>query len=519
MASPRRQSDHMRLVYDQPGDPRPDPERDARQLPYNIPVEQAFLGALLVNNQVLGRVEASLRPDHFFEPVHGDIYASCQHLIGLGREATPVNLAHFFVGDQRLDDVGGEQYLSVLAASLVSVLECEDYARTIVELAQRRRLIEIGNQLVQEAYRPEVDDPPAQVAHRASDAIQEALGWTPRQSVLQTASETALASLEASQAVRRGDATAGLLSGLRRLDGLTGAVRPGLLYLLGARPGMGKSALAARLVRSWARNLASGLQEDQRVPPVLVHTLEMKAAEWGSRLLSQASAIPYQDIDAGTLTDEQYAQLTRLHGELPAHLLFDETANLTLAQIRDSAFTVRRQHGGRLGALVIDHAGLIRPSADARRQYGKVHQVEEISNGLKVLAKDLGCPVLALLQLSRAVESREDKHPQLSDLRDSGAWEQDADVVMLLYRAEYYLARDLQEAESAGDLQRQGEIMQKMGRARGICEVSVPKRRGGKAGYCKLLVNLGTNRWQDLGLTAEDQREQRAEDNQGAMTL
>lgn len=438
-----------------------------RELPNNVEAEQALLGAILLAPGALSTVAGWLAPDHFFHAVHGRIYAAAQLLLVRGATISPIALAHHFREDGDLDDVGGAQYLARLAGAAVTINNTPYYGRIIVEMAARRRLIELGNETIEQAFncRPESD-----VAKVAADAIAgldaslDMLASTERRATsLAAAMEASLATTEA--AVKAGSHITGVPSGLADLDELTGGLHPGELIIAAARPGMGKTALALGIARAAAR---AG-------HPTVFFSLEMAPSQLAQRILASDSGVAANAQRRGRITPDQYAALEharRRNDEAAIDLI--DAAGMTVQTI---AATARRIHRRRkLGLVIVDYLGLVQPSESAQRR-NRENEVSEISAGLKRLARELGLPVMALAQLNRGVEARENKRPRLNDLRDSGSIEQDADVVMFIYREAEYLRRERPDPgqDSAGysDWKRNYEA------ARHVAELIVDKQRQG----------------------------------------
>lgn len=451
---------------------------DAAPLPHSIPVEQALLGAILANNDVLHEVQY-LEPEHFSEPAHGRIFAACRVLSNAGRTATPVTLNQYFTNDQDLEPVGGAAYLARLLASVVLVRGAWEYGEKILDLWQRRAGIQAARDAIERLSEPAVDNGAAAALCGIAAALD---GIAAARSASQTARLDVIAAAAAQASVDRGNGVGEppLSSGLDDLDRLLGGgFTAGQLIVYGGRPGMGKTSSAVAIAMAVAR-------AGKRVG---FFSLEMPAEELAQRALAMVSGQPYKAIRAGdrTAVDTLGEALRPILG---LRFDIDDTPALTLPELAGRAAALDRRQ--KLDLLVVDHIGLMRPTADMRRA-NKVHQVEEITNGLKALAKRLGCPVLALCQLNRSVEGRDDKRPTLADLRDSGAIEQDADVVMFVHRTEYYLNRSRPRDPTLRE-----QWTAQMADVRNRADIIVAKHRQGEIGAVEVFADVATNRWGNL---------------------
>ena len=491
-------------------DPRPstyprlaDPDQDAlpyRQQPHNIPVEQALLGAMLVNNEAVYRVSSFLIAEHFFEPAHGRIYAAILRLVERGQLASPVTLAHFFERDEGLTEVGGAQYLARLAASVVSVLDVEDYGRTVYDLALRRELIAVGEDMVNRAYEPSVEETAVEQVEAAEQSLFK-LVETGRADTGFKSFRTSMAEAveQAQAAFKRDGQLTGTPSGLRDLDRKLGGLHKSDLIVLAGRPSMGKTALATNIAFNAARALKREA-EDGKGKAVAFFSLEMAAEQLATRILAEQCEIPSENIRRGMLSHEQFAEVVRRSQELEdLGFYIDDTAALAISAVRTRARRLQRTHGG-LGLIVVDYLQLLRPSGRQRHD-NRVLEITEITQGLKALAKELNTPVLALSQLSRQVENREDKRPQLADLRESGSIEQDADVVMFVFREEYYLERAQPEVGSDKHVKWQ----QRMEEVHNVAEIIIGKQRHGPTGTVRMRFEGATTRFSDLEQVDRDE--------------
>lgn len=479
-----------------------------RQPPHNLEAEQALLGAILVNNEAITRVQDFLRPEHFFEPVHGRIFDAILRLLDRNQVADPVKLKPYFDDDVDLADVGGAAYLVRLAASAATILNTEDYGRTIYDLATRRSLIQIGEDVVIRAYDAPVDD---EASEQISEAEKQLFDLAESGEVEGGAQEfsralkTAIGNIE--NAYRDPDSLSGITTGLTRLNEQIGGLHPSDLVVLAGRPAMGKTALATNI----AYNAAHKYMEDKRVNPdmerskgavVAFFSLEMSADQLAARILSDIANRHYDANDTiqshemrqGKLNDEKFMAISRAAEELEdLPLLIDDTPSLSVAALRTRARRLKRQKN--LGLVIVDYLQLLRGSGRGNANESRVQEISDITRNLKALAKELHVPVLALSQLSRNVEQRENKRPLLSDLRESGSIEQDADMVMFVFREEYYKEK---EQPSESDVEKHAQWMQDMIALNGKAELIVGKQRHGPVGTIKLAFEKSVTRFSDL---------------------
>lgn len=473
---------------------------DYRSLPHNIEAEQALLGAILVNNDALAKVQDFLEPHHFFEPVHGRIYEAALRLIDRGQLASPVTLKSFFERDEALADVGGAQYLARLAGSAVTILNAEDYGRTIYDLGIRRELIGIGEEMVLTAYDSPIH---AEAAGQIEDAEQKLFDLAERgrrDTGFKTFSRTAAEAVGMIElAFKRDGKLSGVTTGFRAVNDKLGGLHKSDLLILAGRPAMGKTALATNIgfnaALAYVRSLEEGIEPAASEGAVVgFFSLEMSAEQLATRILAERARIPSEDLRRGRLNNEQFRSIARVAQELERLPFFiDDTPQLTISALRTRARRLKRQHN--LGLVIVDYLQLLRGSGTSGRgPENRVQEISEITRGLKGLAKELDVPVLALSQLSRTVEQREDKRPQLSDLRESGSIEQDADVVSFVFREEYY--HQMREP-AMGTAEH--EAWQAKGEAiHGLAEYIIGKQRHGPTGTVRLYFERETTRFSDL---------------------
>ncbi len=474
-----------------------------RQPPHNLEAEQALLGAILVNNLAYNRVSDFLRPEHFADPLHGRIYDALARLIERNQVASPVTIKPYFETDEGLMQAGGFVYLARLATQSAGIINAADYGRLVHDLHLRRELIDIGEQTVNNAYEAEVDrtaNDQIEIAEkRLFDLAQTGQiegGFVPFQRSITEAITMAEAAFK-----REGKLT-GVSTGLYPLDRLLGGLHKSDLVILAGRPGMGKSGLATNIAFHVAKSYREEISEhgEREVVDggnVGFFSLEMSAEQLATRILAEQADVPSDKIRRGELNAEDFHKVVETSAQLERVPLFiDDTPALTIAALRTRARRLMRQHG--LQLIVVDYLQLLQPSGNSRQE-NRVQEISEITRGLKTLAKELNVPVVALSQLSRAVEQREDKRPQLADLRESGSIEQDADMVLFIYREEYYhkqrppQQRDDEPMDKFHD--RMDKWMQHGEEIYGQAEVIVAKQRHGPTGTVRLKFDGPTTRF------------------------
>jgi replicative DNA helicase len=472
--------------------------------PSNMMAEQALLGALLANNRAYERVSEFLTPEHFVDPIHGRIYQSIARRIEAGQLADSVMLKAEFEHSGMLEEVGGTAYLAQLNAAMVGIINAGEYGRAIHDAWLRRELIEIGETVVNNAFGAVAELDGAQQIEAAEQSLFQlatdgavAGGFVSFERVLTKAIQGA------ERAFKRTGHVSGLTTGLRDLDTKMGGLHASDLVILAGRPGMGKSALATKIAFGAAKELlAQARASDANALPkhcVGVFSLEMSAEQLGTRLLSEESLVSSDRIRRGDISQrdfDKFVQVSREIAALPIEI--DDTPAITLSALRTRARRLKRTKG--LSLIVIDYLQLMRPAAGTRPE-NRVLEIGQLTQGLKAIAKELEVPVLALSQLSRAVESREDKRPQLSDLRESGTIEQDADVVMFIYRDEYYLEQKMPKpsAFEQDKYQRALEDWQRqMTEAHNQADLIIAKQRHGPTGTIQLFFEAEFTRFADL---------------------
>jgi replicative DNA helicase len=469
-----------------------------RELPHNFEAEQALLGAILINNEAYSRVSDFLRPEHFFDPVNGRIFEAATKLIERHQVANPVTLKNLFEGDEGLADVGGAKYLARLAASAVTIINAGDYGRTIFDLHLRRKLIELAETMRAEAESPDLDSDAALQIETAEQHLFDLATTGEYEGGFRTFTDVLSSAIEMAEAAykREGQLT-GTSIGFTDLDKLLGGLQSSDLVILAGRPSMGKTALATNMAFNAARLCrfdidANGQKKVSDGAVVGFFSLEMSAEQLATRILAEASGVSSDRIRKGDLSNEEFQRVVEANQELARLPFFiDDTPALSVAQLRTRARRLKRQHS--LSMIVVDYLQLLR-STSTRASDNRVQEISEITRGLKALAKELDVPVLALSQLSRAVEQREDKRPQLADLRESGSIEQDADVVMFIYRQEYYLAR----TEPDLGTEEHEKWQMKMDEVHNLAEAIIGKQRHGPTGTVRLVFTGELTRFSDF---------------------
>jgi replicative DNA helicase len=457
---------------------------EAEALPHNIEAEQQLLGALLTTNDLYDRIAAIIRPEHFFDPVHRRIFEIASARIQKNALASPVTLKGFLEDEPGLKELGGPSYLVRLAGAAISAYAARDYAQMIYDLAVRRELMSLGRDITARAARVEIGDEPAEQITEAEQRLYTLgeQGHAERgfQSFLKAAVEAVNL---ANAAYQRGGGLSGIATGLVDLDRRLGGLHDSDLLILAGRPSMGKTSLATNMAFNIARAHKRGRRPDGSEGTIAggvvgFFSLEMSAEQLAARILSEASEVPSEQIRRGDMTEGEFRRFVDAAKALESCPLYiDDTPALPISQVAARARRLKRTHG--LDALFVDYLQLLRGSNKDNR----VQEVSEITQGLKAIAKELNIPVVALSQLSRQVENRDDKRPQLSDLRESGSIEQDADVVMFVFREEYYRER---EKPGDHDLEAMAKWQTVMEQVHGKAEVIIGKQRHGPIGTVEL---------------------------------
>ncbi len=450
-------------------------------VPHNEEAEQALLGAILLNNSVMEQVGDFLRPEHFYYPIHGEIFRAIQALLDRNQVADPITLRDFFDQSDTLKEFGGAEYLINLTKSVISVMNTVDYGRIIYDLFIRRQLLSLAQETVNECRTYDVEVAAVDIVEDVEKKLYNlvTLGQgihaeTTFRDALTQAIETA------ETAFKRDSHIVGVTSGLVDVDRWLGGLHPSDLLIIAGRPSMGKTALATNMAFNAAKAFTFNPAEGARVA---FFSLEMSAEQLATRILASESGISSDKIRRGVIRKEDFPKFVEVSRQINELQLFiDDTPGLSLPALRNRARRLKRKHD--IGLIVIDYLQLI-DAASKRSQDNRVQEVSTITRSLKTLAKELNVPILALSQLSRAVEQRDDKRPQLSDLRESGSIEQDADVVMFVYREEYYEARK----EPKDGTEQHSAWQKKMNEIYNQAELIVAKQRHGPVGTIKLFFD------------------------------
>ena len=470
---------------------------DGDAMPHSIEAEQQLLGAILTNNDIFDRVSSIISKDHFYDPVHARIYDTAAARIAKNALASPVTLKTFLEDDEGLKELGGPSYLARLAGAAISAFAARDYAQMIYDLAIRRELIRLGRDISAKAARVDVASEPKEQIVEAEQELYKLAEQGSSESGFQSFLRAVTDAVQhANAAYQRDGGLAGVSTGLTDLDKKLGGLHKSDLLILAGRPSMGKTSLATNIAFNVAKaykkgQLPDGTEGAVNGGVVGFFSLEMSAEQLAARILSEASEVPSEQIRRGDMTEGEFRRFVEAAKQLESCPLFiDDTPALPISQVAARARRLKRTHG--LDALFVDYLQLLRGTG---RSENRVNEISEITQGLKAIAKELNIPVIALSQLSRQVESREDKRPQLSDLRESGSIEQDADVVMFVFREEYY-----KEREKPGDheLEKMAQWQEEMERLHGKAEVVIGKQRHGPIGTVDLSFEGRFTRFDNL---------------------
>jgi replicative DNA helicase len=478
-------------------------ETGTPSLPQNVEAEAALLGALMIDNRLVEDVQLKLKPHHFYEPLHGRIYEAILRMTDANRIANPVTLRPLFESDEAIKEVGGPAYLAQLTGSGAAVIGARDFAKQIYDLALLRALVGVGRDLVEGALDTSEDVAPLAQIERAETELYKVAEEGGAEGKAKSFSDATKEALEmAERALNSGGHLSGITTGLEGINAKVGGLHKSDLVILAGRPGMGKTSLATNIAfaaaQRFGRDISEGVEAGKSAgAPVAFFSLEMSADQLATRILAEESGISSENLRMGKISQHEFRQLARAAAELQSLPLYiDDTPGLTIAGLRARARRLKRQKG--IGFVVVDYLQLLQGTGRAGSNDNRVQEISEISRGLKQLAKELELPVLALSQLSRAVEQREDKRPQLSDLRESGSIEQDADMVWFVYRGDYYLAAKKPD-EDHPDFQ---SWQEEMGRIHGRADLIVAKQRHGATGTVRMKFDARITKFSDA---ADDQ--------------
>ena len=457
--------------------------------PANLEAEQALLGSILVNNDIIDEISSIVTPSVFYDPGHIKIYEVIQNLNNKGMIANPITLKNFFEKDNMLNEVGGTEYLVKLTRFSGSTKQAVDYAKIIHEMYLRRELVLISNKLSSDTINASTEEQNAEniIEDTEKSLFDLAERGSFSRSFLKFNQALDQTIQMATQAMQNDQGIVGVPTGLTDLDEKLGGLHKSDLIIIAGRPSMGKTALATNI----AYNAAQNILKRQEKSSVAFFSLEMSSEQLSTRILSEQAKIKSDDIRRGKVSEEEinrYIETSRNIYNLP--LFIDETPAITIATLCNRARRIKRLFG--LDLIVVDYIQLMR--SNLNKNEGRVQEISEITQGLKALAKELSVPVLALSQLSRAVEQRDDKQPQLADLRESGSIEQDADVVMFVYRESYYLER---KQPKLGSIEH-AEWQSKMNDVNGLADIILGKQRHGPTGTIKVEFEGIYTKFKDL---------------------
>jgi len=470
--------------------------KSSDKMPQNIEAEQSLIGSVLFDNKVLEDLPTNFATRHFFDPLHASIFDACIFLIDNGRLADPLTLKSYLKQDDLQRDIDIEKYLSELREGVVSLSKAKFYAEEIRNCYVRRSLIRIGDELINKSVNPTLDVTPDQEISNTEEQLynlaeKDQINSGP----LDFKSVLASATNQINEAYNRKGKLSGIDTGFSGLNRQLGGLNKSDLLVLAGRPAMGKTALATNIGFNAAKS--SKLEKNESV---LIFSLEMSAEQLAQRILAEQSTIDSHKLRSGDLNETEFSKLVSTQNDiLNLPFFIDDTPAISVGQIASRARRLKRTHG--LSVIIIDYIQLIQGSKASEAQ-GRVQEVSNITRGLKSLAKELNVPILALSQLSRAVEQREDKRPILADLRESGSIEQDADVVMFVYREEYYLdkseptQRDNENQESFNERFLKWQDRRNM--AEGKAEIIISKQRHGPTGIVQVQFEAKFTRFMDL---------------------
>ncbi|MBQ4875474.1 MAG: replicative DNA helicase [Rickettsiaceae bacterium H1] len=466
-----------------------------RELPYNVEAEQLLLGAILVNNKLYNHIENIVIPESFYEPIHQKIFDAIINLKNRDIVASPITLKTRFEQDNLLKEIGGTDYLVKLATKASIVVDAKGLAKIIYDLYLKRNLITIGEKIVNNAYDNHDKEAIEQIESAEQNLFKLASYGEEDNSIDKLDTSLGQAIEKAEFAYKNQGEVHGTSTGFVDLDRLLNGMQDSDLIVLAGRPSMGKTALAVNIALNGCKFLQENNKENKSIA---FFSLEMSAEQLALRLLAMESGVNSYKIRSGMLSESDFGKIINsresLH-DLP--IFIDDTPAISIATLRTRARRLYRTY--KIGAIFVDYLQLIRGNTNRYGDVNRVQEVSEVTQGLKAIAKELNIPVIALSQLSRLVEQREDKKPQLSDLRESGAIEQDADVVMFIFREAYYLMRK-KPADGADGI---SEWQNKMNRVQNQSEIIIAKQRNGPIGSVKLFFDSNTTVFKDLSVREE----------------
>jgi len=464
-------------------------ENKEKQLPCNIEAEQAVIGSILVSNDIFDEITPIVDAKKFFDPIHVKIFETIEMLIGKGLLANPITLKNYFENNEGLKELGGQEYLIKITKFSTSSKQAIDYANIIQEMHLRRELIKISESLLDQASsNPELNSSGEEMIQNTEKSLFDlAERGHFNRSFMKFESALKQTIEMAKSAYQNEEGIVGVPTGLTDLDSRLGGMHKQDLIIIAGRPSMGKTALATNIAFHAAKNI----EKKETKSTVAFFSLEMSSEQLSTRILSEQSRIRSNDIRRGKVSEKEFEQFIETSKNIfGLPLYIDETPAISIAAISNRSRRIKRLFG--LELIVVDYIQLMKSSGN--KEYNRVQEISEITQGLKALAKELDVPVLALSQLSRAVEQRDDKKPQLADLRESGSIEQDADVVMFVYREAYYLER---KEPTLGSIEH-AEWQQKMNEISSLAEIMIGKQRHGPTGNVKVEFEAMYTRFKDL---------------------
>jgi len=465
-------------------------DKDLRIVPHEIEAEQALLAALLTSNSVYERISDFLKPEHFYDDVNGKIFEAIAKLLENNQLADPLTLKNYFLQKEEIALIGGERYLIELAKNSPILSSTEEYGKLIYDLYQRREILKISDEITNDANSFDVGTKASQIIEKAEVKLYNLSSTGEAGQDFKKFSMSLVEAINSAEsAYKRDGQLSGIPTGFTDLDQLLGGFHKTDLIILAGRPSMGKTALATNIAFKMVKTRS--MDDENKKNIVGFFSLEMSSEQLATRILAEDSSISSEKIRRGQLNSNDFQKIVKSSQTLgDLSLYIDDSPNLSISALRTRARRLKRKYG--LDAIVIDYLQLIRPSLS--RPDNRVLEIAEMTRNLKSLAKELSMPVLCLSQLSRQVEQRDDKRPQLSDLRESGAIEQDADVVMFIYREEYYTERK-EPSPGTEDYQKWQE---KMAKIHNVAEVLVAKQRHGPIGKVNLHFEGSTTKFSNL---------------------
>ena len=464
-------------------------ENSEKQLPCNIEAEQAVIASILVSNDIYDEISSILDSQKFFDPIHVKLYETIETLISKGLLANPITLKNHFENNEGLKELGGQEYLIKITKFSTSVKQAIDYANIVQEMHVRRELIKISQSVLDEvSTNSDVGTSGETIIQNTEKSLFDlAERGHFNQSFMKFDSALKQTIDMAKSAYQNEEGLVGVPTGLTDLDSRLGGLHKQDLVIIAGRPSMGKTALATNIAFHAAKNI----EKKGSKSTIAFFSLEMSSEQLSTRILSEQSRIRSNDIRRGKVSEkefEQFIETSKNISELPLYI--DETPAITIAAISNRSRRIKRLFG--LELIVVDYIQLMKSSG--KKEYNRVQEISEITQGLKALAKELNVPVLALSQLSRAVEHRDDKKPQLADLRESGSIEQDADIVMFVFRESYYLQN---KEPTVGSIEH-AEWQTKMNEISHLADIMISKQRHGPTGNVKVEFEAMYTKFKDL---------------------